>query len=86
MKVETVELGQTGIDCVKIGLLHVRAADNIRVLYDFARDGYVILQASRYAWKANDNERNADWQEVAFIEAWARADNQYHKSVTGQDV
>jgi hypothetical protein len=56
---------------VEIGLVDVRAADSIRITYDFERDGYVILQASKFEWLA-DEEPDPDWKEVAFIPAWGR--------------
>lgn len=57
---------------VEIGLDDVRAADSIRVLYDFDRDGWVIQQASKFSWAVGDDEMDQDFQEVAFIKAWAR--------------
>lgn len=56
---------------VKVGLVDVRAADSVQVSYDFERDGWVIKQASRFSWAAGE-EPDEDWQEVAFVEAWAR--------------
>lgn len=50
----------------------VRASDGIQIHYDYARDGWVIEQASTFQWEAGDNECNPDWQEVAFVESWAR--------------
>ncbi len=55
------------IKCIEVGLEHVRAADNIRISYDFARDGYKIEQ-SRWT---EDDASGDDWQEVAFIQAWS---------------
>jgi len=55
-----------------IGLMDVRAADNIRVSYDFERDGWKIEQASTFAWDMGDEVCDPDWQEVAFVQAWAR--------------
>ncbi len=55
-----------------IGLVDVRAADDIRVSYDKERDGWKIEQASIFRWDADDEECDPDWQEVAFIKAWAR--------------
>lgn len=55
-----------------IGLMDVRAADNIRVSYDFERDGWKIEQASTFSWDADDEVCDPDWQEVAFVEAWGR--------------
>lgn len=57
---------------VEIDLVCVRAADSIRVEYDFERDGYSIKQASKFEWDEDDEEQDPDWQEVAFVEAWAR--------------
>lgn len=59
---------------VSVGLMHVRAADNIRISYDFGRDGWKIEQASRFAWV--DNVRDPDWAEVAFVQAWARQETE----------
>lgn len=56
---------------VFIELVDVRAADGILIRYDFQRDGWVILQASRFEWE-EDEEIDEDWQEVAFIQAWGR--------------
>lgn len=55
-----------------IGLMDVRASDDIRVSYDKDRDGWKIEQASIFEWDADDKVCDPDWQEVAFIQAWAR--------------
>jgi hypothetical protein len=55
-----------------IGLMDVRGADDIRISYDFDRDGWRIEQASVFAWDADDPVCDPDWQEVAFCTAWAR--------------
>jgi hypothetical protein len=55
-----------------IGLMDVRAADSIRISYDFDRDGYKIEQASTFSWDCDDKVCDPDWQEVSFIQAWAR--------------
>ncbi|MCK9556295.1 hypothetical protein M0R36_10890 [bacterium] len=57
---------------IVIGLMDVRAADDIRVSYDKERDGWKIEQASTFKWEADDPVCDPDWQEVAFIQAWAR--------------
>lgn len=54
----------------------VRATDGIRIHFDFQRNGYVIEQASRFAWNTDDPICDPDWQEVAFIEAWSRAESE----------
>ena len=48
-----------------ISLTDVRAADDIRVSYDFERNGWKIEQA----WNIDDPECDPDenWQEVAFL-------------------
>jgi hypothetical protein len=55
---------------VEIGLMDVRAADSIQVSYDFDRDGWVIKQASKFEWTA-DELMDDGWTEVAFVQAWA---------------
>lgn len=62
---------------VEVGLCDVRAADSIRISYDFQRDGWKIEQAQRFRWEVSEelNERGLScgdpgWIEVAFVEAW----------------
>lgn len=57
---------------VEVGLIDVRAADSIRVSYDFDRDGWKIEQALKFQWDTDDTICDRDWQEVAFVQAWAR--------------
>ena len=60
-------------DAIDINLMHVRASDGIRIEYDSERDGWVIMQGSKWEWEADDpNPGDEDWQEVAFIQSWAR--------------
>lgn len=58
---------------IQVGLDHVRAADDLRITYDMQRDGWIIMQASTFRWESSDTECDPDWQEVAFVKAWARA-------------
>ena len=60
------------IKYVEVGLVDVRATDNIRISYSHDRNGWVIEQASIFSWDVDDKECNEDWQEVAFIESWGR--------------
>lgn len=60
------------IHTVEVNLNDVRAADSVRVTYDFERDGWSILQASTFSWDADDTVCDMDWQEVAFVKAWGR--------------
>ncbi len=57
---------------ILVGLMDVRASDGIRISFDFERNGYKIEQASKFSWDANDDKCDPDWQEVAFVESWAR--------------
>ncbi len=57
---------------VEVGLVCVRSADNIRISYDFDRDGWKIEQASIFEWDGDDEVCDPDWREVAFIQAYAR--------------
>lgn len=61
------------IKFVCIGLEDVRAADDIRISYDFDRDGWKIEQASIHSWDIDDEVCDPDWQEVAFVQAWMRS-------------
>lgn len=65
---------EDNIDTIQVMLMDVRAADDIQISYDFERDGWVIKQASKFVWDADDEICDPDWQEVAFIAAWARED------------
>lgn len=56
---------------IVVGLMDVRAADSIRISYDFDRDGYKIEQASIFEWAGDDEVCDHGWQEVAFIQAWS---------------
>lgn len=74
-KMLSIELWYPGVgdnaDIIELGLCHVRAADSIRIHYDFERNGYVIQQDA-YANHDGWSESKEDWQEVAFVGAWAR--------------
>lgn len=58
-----------------VGMSDMRAADDIRIHYDFTRDGWVIEQAGRFSWEEDDETCDPDFQEVAFIKAWGREEN-----------
>jgi hypothetical protein len=60
------------LNYIEIGLMHVRASDNIRIKYDSDRDGWVIEQSSIFEFDVDDNICDEDWQEVSFIKAWGR--------------
>jgi hypothetical protein len=55
-----------------LGLVDVRAADSIRISYDFDRDGWLIEQAQKFEWgDEDDGSCDPMWKEVAFVKAWA---------------
>ena len=57
-------------DHIIVELMDIRAADSLRIEYDFERDGWVIKQARRCSW-ADDEPIDEQWTEVAFIDSWA---------------
>ncbi len=52
---------------IVVGLMDVRATDDIRISYDKKRDGWKIEQASTFKWDGGDEICDPDWQEVAFV-------------------
>ena len=58
-----------GIGFVEVGLVDVRAADSVRLSYDFDRDGWRIEQ--REGIDRGGCIEDGDWVEVAFLRAWA---------------
>jgi hypothetical protein len=54
---------------LQLGLADVRVSDDIRISYDFERDGWKIEQSS--GWDDVEGT-DGDWQEVAFVQAWGR--------------
>lgn len=80
MKIKNVELWYPSVEterdddqpqAVKIGLMDVRAANDILVEYDFKRDGYKISMPSKCRWEADDKVCDPCYKELAFIPAWA---------------
>jgi hypothetical protein len=81
------DVPDTEIKYMVIGLMDVRAADDIRVSYDENRDGWKIEQASTFQWEADDEVCDHDWQEVAFVQAWGREkpDEEYRSKDEQED-
>jgi hypothetical protein len=73
------------INTIEIDLVSVRAADGLRISYDFVRDGWVIKQARFFAWDTHDAIQDGGWVEVAFIYTWGSVDHEDYKRVTGQE-
>jgi hypothetical protein len=61
---------QEPIKSIHVGLMDVRAADDIRIEYDFERDGWKISQAKYFSWEGEDEICDPGWAEVAFVQAW----------------
>lgn len=55
---------------VVIDLCDVRAADGVRLSYDFDRDGWKVEQAQVFEWESSDDKCDPEWKEVAFVQAW----------------
>lgn len=68
----TVELEyprqDAAIKAIEIGLTDVRAADGIRITYDFERDGWSIQQPI-----CDSAGFTVDWKETSFAQSWALA-------------
>lgn len=56
-------------DTVRVGLVDVRAADDLLISYDFDRDGWVIRMPTVHSWPSGE-EPDEHPVEVAFIPAW----------------
>lgn len=57
---------------VEVGLVDVRAADGLRISYDFDRNGWKVEQQSRFSWGEDDEVCDPGWEESAFIPAWGK--------------
>ena len=68
--IEYPRLEDADYEAVIVGLMDVRAADAVRVRYDFDRDGWIIEQATWFEWRSDDEEMDEGWQEAAFCPAW----------------
>lgn len=71
-------------DTIEIHLTDVRAADGIRVQYDFERDGWVIFQCkTTHPWQETDKYGcstygyEEEWIEKAFLPAWPFGSGRY---------
>jgi len=66
----------SNINAFVIGLMDVRAADDIRISYDFDRDGWAVQQSPGSTEEDSDGDQVTTWVEVAFIRAWALEDRE----------
>lgn len=60
------------INTVELDLVEVRAADQVRVHYDFERNGWVMSQPRQYYVPIEDEsfDLEVEWIESAFCPAW----------------
>lgn len=71
---------------IEVGLECVRAADSIRIHYDYERDGYAVEQPKRTQVLVESTptmdryDEQVDWIETAFLPAWPFE----HPEETGQ--
>jgi len=56
---------------IKVGLVDTRAADGVRLHYDFERDGFVVEQPKPHLVCKGDYYEDIDeWIEVGFFRSW----------------
>lgn len=60
------------VDSIQVGLSDVRSTDDLRIKYDFERDGWVIQQPRSYyeSIGEDDYDLKIEWIESAFCPAW----------------
>lgn len=65
---DTLEVSPTSVNSVVVSLIAVRAAADIRITYDYDRDGYVI---SKKLVSEDENQEvdEPEWKEVAFVDS-----------------
>jgi hypothetical protein len=59
---------------IHVGLMHVRAANDIVIDYDFERDGYRIRMRRSEDRSAPREPDKCQLEEVAFVPAWLEGD------------
>lgn len=55
---------------VEVSLVDVRAAADIRIHYDFDRNGWVITMEKTERLPSGTNTSTGEWIEVGFVEAY----------------
>ena len=65
----------SGAKAVQVGLMDVRAAADLRIAYDFARDGWVIERCEELPDEEIEDGGIADrWVERAFVRSFREAE------------
>lgn len=72
---------------VVVGLCDVRAADDLRIRYDFDRDGWVVEQPQYGTWATDEEHMRLGygWVEVGFFQAWGKEDKTHRARVMGDE-
>lgn len=55
------------IKFVEVGLIDVRAAETLRLSFDYERNGWKIERATIFEWETDDSVQDEGWTEVAFV-------------------
>jgi len=61
------------VTSIAVGLEDVRSANDIRIRFDFDRDGWVIESATKFEWVDGEDPRDERLEEVAFIPSYSDA-------------
>lgn len=61
------------VDRLRVGLEHVRAANDIEIHFDLDRNGWVIESPTKFMWKDGEDTSDTQLEEVAFIPAYSEA-------------
>lgn len=61
---------RVSVQSITVGLVDVRMSADLKIKYDFGRDGWAIYQETVFEWDQFDNDMDRGWREVAFIQAF----------------
>jgi len=71
------------VQFIELDLIDTRAADTIRISYDFNRDGWLVEQRHIAETKEGGHIADLEWKEAAFCPAWQFV--QQHQEQTHPD-
>lgn len=64
------QLDTQTVKAIVVGLVDVRAADDLHISYDFERDGWSIKMRRRPAGGKWETDDECPYEEVSFIHPW----------------